>query len=573
MRTRASAFAVAALTAAALATGTAPPARSQDAGAPPAGEESVEGQFFEAIDVSVVNVDVFVTDRRGNRIRGLTVDDFELLEDGKPIQITNFYAVDEGRPLLAGPGTAGAEAAPRPPTPPREAEPSEVPDDQRLHLVVYIDNWNIRPFNRNRLFVGLRDFLRNRLSPSDRIMLVTFDREPHLRRPFTGDPGVIASALFELEKLSANGIRLESERRDILAVIEEAERVDDVYGRARTYVEALHNDLSFSVSSLRDLVEQLAGLPGRKAILYVSDGLELVPGEDVYNAVAEKFRDSTSILLESRNWDLTRRFQELVASANASRISFYTIDAGGLRISTAVSAEQMRPGASAFVDSIYWANLQGSIQMMADRTGGTSIINTNDPIKGLVVMADDFRNYYSLGYAPVRIGDGRYHRIEVKAKNKEYVVRHRDGYRDKSIENRMADGVMSALHFEIESNPLGLAIDRGPESRREDGHYLVPISVRIPIGKLVMVPRGELHVARVRLFFAALDENGGTSEVQDARLPIEVPSASYEEAAKGTWRYDVPLLMRSGAQRLAVGLRDELGQVSSFAVKTIQVGG
>jgi hypothetical protein len=130
------------------------------------------------------------------------------------------------------------------------------------------------------------------------------------------------------------------------------------------------------------LVDSLAGLPGRKAVLYVSDGLEMVPGEDVFNALREKHVDSTNVLLEARNWDLSRRFQELVASANSNRISFYTIDAGGLRISTSVSAEQMRPGASAFVDSIYWGNLQGSIQMMAERTGGTAIINTNDPRRG-----------------------------------------------------------------------------------------------------------------------------------------------------------------------------------------------
>jgi hypothetical protein len=139
------------------------------------------------------------------------------------------------------------------------------------------------------------------------------------------------------------------------------------------------------------------------------------------------------------------------------------------------------------------------------------------------VIAEDFRSYYSLGYSPVHAGDGRYHKVEVKAKNKEWVVRHRDGYRDKPLQTRMADGVMSALRFDIESNPLGVSLDRGREEPREDGHYLVPISVRIPLGKLVMVPQGDRHVARVRLYFAALDEKGGTSEVQEARLPIEVP--------------------------------------------------
>jgi len=562
-----------------LTVGARSPLAGQD---PPsasgaAATEPAEGEFFESIDVNVVNVDVYVTDKRGNRVEGLTSDDFELYEDRRPVKITNFYAVDDGKPVVAGPGTLVDEtpepvAAPAPPPTPRE-EAEAVPEDQRLHLVVYVDNWNIRPFNRNRVFVSLREFLRNKLSPSDRVMLVTYDREFHVRRSFTSDAAAIASALFDLEKLSANGVRLDSERREILSAIKDAQAADDVTPRARSYAESLFNDLSFSITSLKDLVESLAGLPGRKAILYVSDGIEMIPGEDVFNAVRERFLDSTSMLADVHRFDLSRRFEELTSSANANRISFYTLDAGGLRISTNVSVEDALPSASSFVDQIYWGNLQGTIQMMAERTGGTAIINTNDPTKGLQVVAEDFRNYYSLGYSPSHGGDGRYHKVEVRTKNKDYVVRHRDGYRDKPVEVRMSDGVMSALQYDIASNPLALIIDRGRESKRQDGYYQVDISVRIPIGNLVLIPHGDLHVARVRLYFAALDDNGGTSDVQEVKLPIEIPADKVESAKKGTWRYDVPLVMRRGDQKLAVGLRDEIAQVSSFAVKTLQVGG
>jgi hypothetical protein len=93
--------------------------------------------------------------------------------------------------------------------------------------------------------------------------------------------------------------------------------------------------------------------------------------------------------------------------------------------------------------------------MMAERTGGVAIYNTNDPGKALQVVAADFRNYYSLGYSPAHGGDGRYHPVEVRIRGrKDLVVRHRDGFRDKSVESRMADGVGSALAFDVESNPL-----------------------------------------------------------------------------------------------------------------------
>ncbi len=275
-------------------------------------------------------------------------------------------------------------------------------------------------------------------------MLMTYDREPHVRRPFTSDPATIASALFEIEKLSAHGQRRRDRPRATSCARSRTPTSPATPTlRARSYAESVFNDLSFSIDSLKNTVSSLAGVPGRKAILYVSSGLPLVAGEDVFHAIQEKWSNATSAIMESRNYDATRRFQELIAQANANRITFYTVDAGGLRMSTSISAENQSATASAFVDSVYWSNIQGSLQLMAERTGGKAIFNTNDPTKGLDLVGDDFRTYYSLGYTPAHSGDGRYHKVEVRTKRKGLVVRHRDGYRDKSPEARMADGVMS----------------------------------------------------------------------------------------------------------------------------------
>jgi VWFA-related protein len=552
------------------------PAAAQPVAAGPAASDGTlpaqgSGEFFESIDVSVVNVDVYVTDKKGNRIHGLTREDFEILEDKKPMGITNFYAVQEGRPVL----TAEELAAPPLPLPPGAVPgmPAEVPEDQRLHLVVYIDNFNLHPFSRNKVFGALREFLRSDLTPGDRVMLMTYDREPHVRRPFTSDPMVIASALVELEKLNAFATQADQDRRDLLTELDEIKDPNVAISRVRTYAESQFNDLQFSIDSLKNTVSSLAGLPGRKAVLYVSDGLPMMAGQDLFHYVQDKFSSSSSTaVMESLTYDASRRIQELVAQANANRISFYTIDAAGLRVSSSVSAENRTGNTSGIVDSIHTSNLQAPLQMMAEETGGKAIFNTNDATKGLLAVAGDFKTYYSLGYSPVHSGDGRYHKIDVRTKRKDLVVRHREGYRDKTTEAKMSDGVISALFYDAESNSLDIGVQRLPESRRDDGLFTVPLEIRIPIGKLVLVPAEGVRQARVRIFFAAMDGGGGMSEVQSSIVPITIPEAEVATAVKQVYVYGISLMMRKGPQKLAVGVRDEVGASQSFTVRTMNIG-
>src|SRR4051812_27149524 len=65
--------------------------------AKPAAKTSADSSFVDIVNVSVVNVDVYVTDKKGNSVTGLTKDDFQLYENDRPVQITNFYSVTNGR--------------------------------------------------------------------------------------------------------------------------------------------------------------------------------------------------------------------------------------------------------------------------------------------------------------------------------------------------------------------------------------------------------------------------------------------------------------------------------------------
>src|SRR5579885_1855614 len=127
--------------------------------------------FLEQVEVEVVNVDVHVTDRSGRPVLGLAKRDFELLEDGKPVRITNCEALGDDRPAAqqeprapAKPPAAGTAAKTGAPAPAGAAGPAE---EQRFHLVIYIDDFNLRPAHRARALAALRKLVDGQLTPVD----------------------------------------------------------------------------------------------------------------------------------------------------------------------------------------------------------------------------------------------------------------------------------------------------------------------------------------------------------------------------------------------------------------------
>ncbi|MEM6705945.1 MAG: VWA domain-containing protein [Acidobacteriota bacterium] len=539
--------------------------------------------YAETVNVEIVNIEVYVTDKAGNPIRDLSEADFEMLADGKVVPISNFYTVKspiagaEGG-IDAGPEEAEVAEAPEPEPVAEEAQ--EVPPDQRLHVVVYIDNFNLTPFKRNRVLVELRQFLRNFLSPDDKIMLATYDRELNLRHPFTARPENINRALIEIEDISAQRIHRVRERVDLFNQIEEAETVTEALMFARNYAGSVRNDTSFTIDALRSIVDNLAGSRGRKAIIYVSEGLPMIAGEDIFYQVNQKWREQLS-LNEAMEYDMSSRYRELANQANANRVSFYTIDARGLTVLAQGTVEtelKGQAGERTFIDSVQNSNLQSTVQMLAERTGGRAIINANKYLPDLRKIAVDFSNFYSLGYALPDVGDGRYHSIEIrlrdKALRKKYSIRHRDGFRAKTVDTRMHDGTLSALNLDLQDNPLGARLEFGPPKLTPAGNlYTVPMLLRIPMPSLAIIPQSGLHRGKLRLWFAAKDEKDELSDVAELEIPIDIRAEDWERNKDKEFLYRLNLDMEPGYHDIALGIRDTIGAQSSFIRRGIPVGG
>ncbi len=555
--------------------------------------------FFESVQVEVVNIDVYVTDADGLPVHGLTTNDFELLVDGRAVAISNFYAVEErGDEIWLRRDGAAAEPVAtgetdRLPVPGSFEQPRpSVPPELALHVVVYVDNLNLTPFNRNRVLRELRSFIREQLGPDDRVMLVSYDRALDLLMPFTSDRERLNRALLDIEETTGNRVHRNNERRDIVALINdvnletagrrESEQVQNAMrdglviggpisvarNQLMAYAGSVRNDTHLSIDALASVVENLSAAPGRKAIVYVADGLPMIAAEDMFHFIRDSYEDAVS-LVEMTSYDMSRRFQQLAATANSNRTSFYTIDARGLTVYSQGTVEQQAaglPGQGILIDQIRVTNLQSPLRLMARQTGGRSIFNANRVMPDLLKLARDFRNYYSLGYMPAASGSGRYHSIEVRLKDRPRGtdLNYRRGYRTKTIESRMAEGTLSALNLNVYENPLGVRVQSLRPERRADGHYDVPLVVDVAWDELVLVPREGVHHGRIRLWLAAKDEQDRATEPRLSELNIAVPQDRLAEIEGRRWRYGLKLTMESGYHDIGVGLRDDVGGRQSF---------
>ncbi|MDH3744682.1 MAG: VWA domain-containing protein [Acidobacteriota bacterium] len=539
-------------------------------------EPQTEEAFFETVDVTVVNVDVYVTDKKGNPVSGLTAEDFEVYEDNRRMKISNFYAVQDGLQVRTQQSAQGIPIERLEQAPERPAlERLPLAEDQRLHLVVYFDNLYLRPFNRNKAIDSVRRFLARNLGDDDQAMLVTFERSLNVRHPFTKDLGSFNRALDGLLKLSGFAVQAASERHQVIKRIDGSDSAFEAQGFADFYAKQVYNDTGNSIDGLKEIVASLGGLPGRKALLYVSDGIPMTAGEDLFYLVDLKYQNSGQGGLQAARYRIERRFTELTSQANANRVTFYTLGATGLRSHASLSAEyggSLDGTSYAEVDFLRQSNETATLDKMARDTGGISVHGTNNLDGALDTFSRDFRSFYSLGYQAAHGGDGRYYRIRVKTTRKDLEVRHRTGYRAKRAHTVVTEGTLAALLYRREANPLEIRFEFETPQQKEDKQYLVPLVVHIPIGKLSLVPLSELYNGRLKVTVAVIDEKGRLSPVDLQTVPVNIPKADIAQAIGQDYVYAVELVMRAGAQEVAVGVHDEISSKTSYVRKRLRVG-
>jgi VWFA-related protein len=447
-------FTVAAQHGGAQATGSQPPAVAQTVG----------------VTASRVAVDLVVRDRKGRLVRDLEPSEVELLEDGSAQEILSLRLVDTlggARGRAEGHATAGP--APTPQAPRTEEHP--------LFVAFLFDR--LSPQARQTAHQAAVDWLKRPAPPGRRVGVYRIDQTLETMQPFTDDADAMRQALDLVLRAApsqfnskADRDRLRALRQSLLAIgpptpgegprggspaavpgptgaesagLEVARSQDALRGAASDdravagseYArlqlemamleaeEALERDQQglATVNAILALVNGLKTAPGRKAIVFFSEGLVLTT------------RAATAL-------------RSVVSEANRGGVTFYTADAAGLRTVSSASetrrdlasiaqvmeqSDRAKPGelmkAIERNEDILRSDPHSGLGALARETGGFLVSDTNEIGGALAAAEEDLASYYLLEYAPANeLWDGRFRRIEARVKRPSVHVQARQGY-------------------------------------------------------------------------------------------------------------------------------------------------
>ncbi len=529
-----------------LALGLAllPVAGLAQAQAPP--QDAPPATFRESVRVQVMDLDVSVTDSRGNPVRDLNREDFRVAVDGKQVPIDYFTRVAQG--TIHAPDLASAS-------------PDLVLSEYRKgadayvprQFLMYIDTGNLSPNNKRRGVEALRDLV-TRMGPSDLGRVVLFDRRAKEQTDWTSSKETLFAALSKIESTGIGMSRLMTEQQTL-------NQIDTTRSRssresfARMYAEQVRAEVTTLLRDMSAELTTLTALPGKRAFLLISGGFDMQPGSAMM-----QYAVGTFSLQSYDTGNMGSEIEALVRRANATDVTFYTVDARGLTAEGATAGGDdpllNRPGVSFFARQ----DSQAGLQTLATETGGIALLNTNGLTNGLERIYEDASTYYSVGVNLSTLPGSGFRNVRVTVTRPGLSVRSRRSFAPRSPVERGGDVAQAALRSNIQYRGIPVQLSTAPATK-DKKYYTMPVVVSVPASALTFLPEGSSRKATADVYIGVMDDAGRMSEIGRQEASFTLPP---DAPANAPVRYTATLQMRKGNARLVVNVRDrETGRMGT----------
>jgi VWFA-related protein len=399
------------------------------------------GQVRETVNVNIVEVPVTVVDSSGDPIRGLTAANFELLDQGKKREISSFDKID-----FAAPESVSAISPLNPAA--------------RRSFLLLFDLGFSAPNALTRAQDAARRFVKENVQPRDLVAVGTIEVERGFRllSAFTTDRELIASAIRDpLTFKGTDPLQLANQTvvyrpegetvsdsgspRGAVAGIGENQRAalenmrEIAAVTTRANEAAVRQRIEKQVDSLGQLARTLRAVPGRKQIIFLSEGFDakFLQGRDA-RATREQ-REESAAVLSGQVWkvDNDARYgstsslsilDRMAQVFRQSDVVLNAIDIQGVRVQNDI-VEGSR------------INSNAGLFMLSRPTGGEIFQNTNDLKQNFSRMLHRQEVVYVLAFQAPMVKPGAFHDLKVRLIDVPGTahVSHRAGYYEGGGEN------------------------------------------------------------------------------------------------------------------------------------------
>jgi VWFA-related protein len=512
--------------------------------------------------VDLVLVDVVVRDKTGAPVKGLTVDDFDLLEDGVRQQIRTFAIEEVGS---TAPAFDGATALSRI-TPSTAAHgntdsrtsgtaTSLAPEDLTGHrlLTLLFDTSSMQPEDAQKAAEAAVTWVDTQMTSADLVAVASIGSRLTIQTDFTSSKEEVRAAL----EAFSGGVSTAFGPVDSSTVATDestASSTDDTTSEdaSSQELDTFNNDVR--LRALRTLADALKPIQQKKAIIYFSAGMQ---------------RNGTDNQIELR------------ATVNASvraNVAIYPVDARGLQaiVPGGDARQRSQGGVGAFSGRsvtnqfTQLAAQQETLTTLASDTGGTAFTDTNDFGEAFSKVVKDISSYYILGFASTNGSkDGRFRRITVRLRSRTGLkVEARDGYyadRDfahtgkSDREAQLQDQLMAR----IAATDVPMFVTTGWFRLTADKYY-VPITVAMPGSALPP------STAKTTIDVAGLIRDERGLPVGRIRDTLTVAAADADTLAARHVLYQAGTTLPPGRFSLRVVVRENTtGQMGAFEAPVI----
>jgi len=575
-------------------------------------EEKPEDQRIK-VRTELMEVRAVVTDRDGRIVENLAKDDFELLENGQPQEIS-FFSVSQVE-------SERSESAAVKETGEPERATGQRPIKERLSeppvrtTLLYVDSLHLSFTSLNSVKQALRRFINERLTEQDMVALATSGQTLGLAQQFTRNKQILN---YAIEQIRLGPVRFESLFTPYLAADVLADREDGMrlaveivrqeqntecpcslmcslaYNKA---LQILAED-SFSrrntLSILKDVASQMTDLPGKRMIVIFSDGFSM---RDIHGNIYDN------------------EIQSVISRAVRSGVVIYSIDAKGLRPPPIIDASRRLINPNAFVGaetairltdpsavpaygttpdytivdarcpndppdprcfSPYAGQLEATVNTfehemldglssVAKETGGKMFTDTNDLSGALGRAFDANRFYYVLSYyLPVHSDNLAFREIKVRVRDHpEYSVRTARGFSLPDLAAKMeADSVKTPQQHLLRIMNEALPVtDLGVSARAdfvemEDDDKQVSLTVSFDGDRFEYREEGQHNIVELEILYVVYDSSGkqmeGTSALVEGRLTPD----RLKQAQTHGFRFSRRLMLNPGVYQARIGVRE-----------------